>query len=141
MIWQNIFWVWINFSFFHTVPIQLFVYNLLDFTEKIVFEEIDSDSSMFDSLKPKIGCSSSITNRWTHLSLFNVRKNDVRVSSMSDLVHLVRILLCLILVCLKTKIGCLGSITNRWTCTSSFEVRKMMSEFVQCLMKWCSTHH
>ena len=29
---------------------------------------------MFDRSKPKIGCSSSITNRWTRSSSFNVRK-------------------------------------------------------------------
>ena len=29
---------------------------------------------MFDRLKPKIGCSSSITNRWTCLRSFNVQK-------------------------------------------------------------------
>ena len=31
-------------------------------------------SSMFDRSKPKIGCSSSITIRWTRSSLFDVRK-------------------------------------------------------------------
>ena len=31
-------------------------------------------SLMFDRSKPKIRCSSSITNRWTRSSLFNVRK-------------------------------------------------------------------
>ena len=31
-------------------------------------------SSMLDRLKPKIGCSSSITNRWTCSSSFDVRK-------------------------------------------------------------------
>ena len=44
-----------------------------------------SDGSMFDRSKPKIGSSSSITNRWTRLSSFDVQKNDVRVSSMSNL--------------------------------------------------------
>ena len=44
-------------------------------------------SSIFDRSKPKIGCSSSITNRWTLSSSFNVQKSDVRVSSMSDLVN------------------------------------------------------
>ena len=39
-------------------------------------------SSMFDHSKPKMGCLSSITNRWTCSSSFDVRKNDVRVSSM-----------------------------------------------------------
>ena len=50
-------------------------------------------SSMFDRSKPKIGCSSSITIRWTRSSSFDVRKNDVRVSSMSNLVNIVRALL------------------------------------------------
>ena len=36
-------------------------------------------SSMFDRSKPKIGFSSAITKRRTHLILFDVRKNDVRV--------------------------------------------------------------
>ena len=31
-------------------------------------------SSMFDCLKPKIGCSSLITKRWTRLSSFGVQK-------------------------------------------------------------------
>ena len=31
-------------------------------------------SSMFDHSKPKIGCSSSVTNRWTRSSSFDVRK-------------------------------------------------------------------
>ena len=41
---------------------------------------------------------------------------------MSNLVNLVRTLLCLILVCLKPKIGFSGLITNRWTCSSTFDV-------------------
>ena len=49
-------------------------------------------SSMFDRSKPKIGCSSSITKRWTRSSLFDVRKNDVRVCSMSNLGNLVKAL-------------------------------------------------
>ena len=48
---------------------------------------------MFDRSKPKIGCSSSITIRWTRLSSFDVRKNDVRVSSMSNLVNVVKTVL------------------------------------------------
>ena len=50
-------------------------------------------SSMFDRSKPKIGCSSSITNRWTRSSSFDVRKNDVRDSLKSNLVNLVKALL------------------------------------------------
>ena len=41
-------------------------------------------SSMFDRLKPKIGCLSSITKRWTHSSPFNVRKDYVRVCSLNN---------------------------------------------------------
>ena len=47
-------------------------------------------SSMFDHSKPKIGCSSSITTR---SSSFDVRKSDVRDSSKSNLVNLVKALL------------------------------------------------
>ena len=43
---------------------------------------------MFDRSKQKIGCSSSITNRRTRSSSF-----DVRVSSMSNLVNVVKALL------------------------------------------------
>ena len=39
------------------------------------------------SFEAKIGCSNSITNRQTTLSSFDVRKNDVRVSSLSNLVN------------------------------------------------------
>ena len=40
-----------------------------------------------------IGCSSSITIKWTCLSSFDVRKNDVRASSMGNLVNVVKALL------------------------------------------------
>ena len=50
-------------------------------------------SLMFDRSKPKMGCSSSITNKKTCLGLVDVRKNDVRVSSMSNLVNVVKALL------------------------------------------------
>ena len=49
-------------------------------------------SLMFDRLKPKIGCSSSITIRWTRSSSFDVQKKGVRVSSMSNLANLVKAL-------------------------------------------------
>ena len=39
--------------------------------------------------KPKIGCSSSITKRWTHSSLFDVWKMDVWDCSMRNSVNLV----------------------------------------------------
>ena len=48
---------------------------------------------MFDRSKPKIGCSSSITNRQTRSSLFDVQKNDVWVSSMSNILNVVKALL------------------------------------------------
>ena len=47
-------------------------------------------SSMFNGLNPEIGCSSSITKRWTRSSSFDVRKTDVRVCSLSNLVNLVK---------------------------------------------------
>ena len=43
-------------------------------------------------------------------------------------------------VSLKPKFRCLSSIINIWSRSSSFNVRKMMVEFVQCSIKWCSTH-
>ena len=43
-------------------------------------------NSIFDRLKPKIGCSNSISKRWTRSSTFNVRKNDVRVCLMNNLI-------------------------------------------------------
>ena len=43
-------------------------------------------SSMFDRSKAKIGCSSSISNKWTRSSSFDVWKNDVQASPMSNLV-------------------------------------------------------
>ena len=48
---------------------------------------------MFDLSKPKIGCSSSINNRLTRSSSFDVEKNYVQVSSMSNLVNLEKALL------------------------------------------------
>ena len=50
-------------------------------------------SWMFDRSKPKIVCSSSITKGWTGASSFDVRKNNVRVCSKSNLVNLVKVLL------------------------------------------------
>ena len=87
---------------------------------------INVQSSMFDRSKPKIGCLSLIANRWTHLNSFKVRKNDVRVSSISNLVDLVKALLGLKFDHLKPKIRCSSSITNWWTCSSLFDVQKMM---------------
>ena len=48
---------------------------------------------MFDRSKLKMGCLSSISNWWTRLNLFDVGKNDVGVSSMSNFVNLVKGLL------------------------------------------------
>ena len=82
-------------------------------------------SSMFDRLKPKIGCSSSISKRWTHTSPFNVQKNDVRVCSMNNLVKLVKAfwVRCSMFVRSKPKFRCSSSIINRWTRLSLFDVR------------------
>ena len=77
---------------------------------------------MFHRSKPRIGCLSSITNRWTYSSLFDVRKNDVR---KNDLVNLVKVLLSSMFVRSKPKIGC----------SSSFYVRIMIFEFVLMLDK------
>ena len=61
-------------------------------------------SSMFDSLKPKIGCSSTITKS---SSPFDVRKNDIRDCSMSDFVNLLK--------------AVLGSMFDVWSLDSVFE--------------------
>ena len=50
------------------------------------------DRSMFDRSKPKIECSSAITNRGTRSSVFDVLKSDVRVSSMSNSINIVKAL-------------------------------------------------
>ena len=50
-------------------------------------------SSMFDCSKPKIECSSSITKRLTRSSPFDVRKKDIRVCSMINLVNIAKALL------------------------------------------------
>ena len=49
--------------------------------------------SMFNRSKTKIGCSSLITIKWTQSNSFDVWKKDVWVSSMSNLVNLVKALL------------------------------------------------
>ena len=98
-------------------------------------------SSMFDSSKPKIGCLSSITNRWTRSRLCNVQKDDVRVNLKSNLENLVKALLGSMFVRSKPKIGGSSLIANRWKRWSSFNVRKLMFEFVRSSLNWCSTHH
>jgi len=61
-----------------------------DQSEYPAFRDASSDGSnnvrslMFVRLKPKIGCSSSISKRWTRWTPFSVRKNYVRVCSMFD---------------------------------------------------------
>ena len=75
-----------------------------------------------------------ITKRWTRSSSFNVRKANVWVCSLSNLVNLV-------FNSSKPKIWCSSSMTSRWTYLSSFDVQKIMFEFVWCSMKWCSIHH
>ena len=82
---------------------------------------------MFDHSKTKIGCSSSIANRWTRLSSFNVWKNDVWVSLMSNFVNLVKALLVSMFVG-SQKLG--------------FLVQSLIGEYVRvCSMfeKWCSS--
>ena len=81
------------------------MYSISDYTYHIAILRIKNkrltssdgsnyvQNSMFDCSKPKIGCSSLITKRWTNSSPFDVRKNDVQVSSMSNLVNLVKALL------------------------------------------------
>ena len=92
---------------------------------------------------PKIGCSSSITKRWTRSRQFNVRKNDVLVCSMINSLILVKAfyIWCLTSVRWKPKFRCLISIINRWTHSSMFDVRKIMFAFVRCSLKWFLSHH
>ena len=52
-------------------------------------------SSMFDRSKEKIWCSSSITKRWSSSGPFDVRKNDVWVCSMNDLVNVLKAFSCM----------------------------------------------
>ena len=90
-------------------------------------------SSMFEAQcsKPKIGCLSSITNIWTLSSLLDVGKNDVRVSSMSNLVNLVKALL-----------GSKFDVQSLKAKNRVFEIdhQKMNTlEFVGCSKKWCSS--
>ena len=98
---------------------------------------------MFVHSKSKLGFSSSTTNRWTHLSSFDVQKDEIRVSSTSDLENLVIAPLGskFKVRSFEAKKGCLCLITNRWTYLSSFNVQKMMYKFVLCSIKWCLTHH
>ena len=79
--------------------------------EKLVMGQTMIEILLFERLKPKIGCSSLITKRWTRLSPFDVRKNDVRVCSMSDFVILIEALL--------------GSMFD----VSSFEAKNWVFEF------------
>ena len=46
--------------------------------------------TMFEVWSQTKRCLSSITKRWTHLSLFDVWRNDVRVCSINDLVNLIK---------------------------------------------------
>ena len=80
---------------------------------------------MFDRSKPKIGCLSSITRRWTHSSPFDVQKNDVRVCSMKRLLGTMS-------VHSKPKFRCSSLIINRWTRPILFNVWKMVFQFVPC---------
>ena len=78
---------------------------------------------MFDRSKPKIGCSSSISKRRTHLSSFIVQKSDVRFYLMDNLVKAFWVR-CSMSAHSKPNFRHLSSIINRWTCSSSFDVRK-----------------
>ena len=83
-----------NVCFFHNVLILLLEVNQC--CQLCLFNSDGSNnvrSSMIDRSKPKIGCSSSITNRLSRSSSFDVRKSDVRVSSKSNLVNPVKALL------------------------------------------------
>ena len=67
-----------------------------EITENVLFFNDGSNyvrRLMFDGSKPKIGCSSSITRRLTCLSPFDVRKNNIRVCSMSSSINLIKALL------------------------------------------------
>ena len=86
-------------------------------------------------------CLSLITKRRSRLNSFDVRKNDIGVFSMSNLVNLVICLLGLMSFRSKPKIGCWSSIVHQWTCSSLFDVQKMKFKFVRRSIKWCSTHH
>ena len=91
----------------------------------------DVGSSMFDCSKLKIGCSSLITYRWTCSSSFDVRKSDVRVSSKSDLVSLVKALL-----------GLKFDVRSFEAKNGVFEFdyhRMNMFMFDRCSKKWCSS--
>ena len=88
-------------------------------------------SSMFDRSKPKIGCSSSITKRWTRSCSIDVRKTDVRVCSLSNLVKLVKAPLSSMFDHSKPKVWCSSSMTSGWTCSKNdVRVRSMFDKMV-----------
>ena len=88
-----------------------------------------------------MGCSSSITKRWTCSCPFDVPKKKVQVCSMSNFVNLVKALLGSLIVRSKPKLWFLSWIPNTWTHLSSFNVQKMMCKFFGCSINWCLTHH
>ena len=93
-------------------------------------------SSMFDA---KIGCLNSITKIWTRSSLFDVRKNDVWICSMNNLVNLFYVW-CSMYICSKPKVSSC-TIINRWKCLISFNVQnlmfdKMVLDLVTRFLKW-----
>ena len=87
--------------------------------------------SMFYRLKPRIGYSSSITKIWKCSGSFGVRKTDVWVCSLSNLVNLVNALL--------------GSKFDVWWLeakNTGVRVRSPIDEHIRVLSmfeKWCSS--
>ena len=77
---------------------------------------------MFEFSKLKIGCSSSITKRWIPLSPCNVRKNDVQVCSMSDLVILIN----------KGPIGSMFNVLSFKPKNRMLEFNHQSFKFVRC---------
>ena len=85
-------------------------------------------SLIFECLKPKIGCSSLITKRWTRLSPFDVWKSDVQVWSMNNSVNLVN----------AFSVQC----PFVWIQNSGVRVRSSIGEHVRVRVmfeKWCSS--
>ena len=94
-------------------------------------------SSMFNRSKPKVGCLSLITRRWTCSSPFNVRKNDVQDCSMSCSVNLMKALLGLMFDVRSLE-------TKNWgfefdhQYMNTFELVRSLKNDVWV---WCSTHN
>ena len=74
---------------FHNCELDFNSYHLLVISDG----SNNVPSSIFDCSKPKIGCSSSITKRWTSLSPFHVQKNKVGAYLLNIFAKLVKALL------------------------------------------------